>query len=193
MTKNFLFPIFLALILLSCLNGVQGQYSDQSGSYPTSTPITENSNIPTSANPLNASVTAGTKNSPYDYSQYYTMSSSPQNAHISTPEEININRTIPPTIVYLSNQMQPVSYALYSSDLASANSTYLWIQGTKSWSQYAAVPQGATVLLLAISPKGGNGYMTFMDADGKTYTYNYYFYPYSRLTFYADLPGRPII
>ncbi len=28
------------------------------------------------------------------------------------------------------------------------------------------------------------------DASGQVSNYNYYFYPYSKLTFYADRPGR---
>ncbi len=109
--------------------------------------------------------------------------------HVSTPEQVSIIGSLPST-VYLSNQMQPVNYATYQSS-APANS--LWIQGTGSWSQYASVPQGSTVPLIAMTSVPGNGYLTFTDASGQTYTYNYYFYPTSRLTFYADLPGRHIL
>lgn len=133
------------------------------------------------------------QNTASQYSQYYQMLSGPApSTHISVPVEYNIAGSYPST-VYFSNQMQPVNYATYQSNPMYTQSNSLWIQGTNSWTQYAVVPQGATVPLIAITPSGGTGNLYFMDATGLTYTYNYYFYPYSQMTFYADVPGRHTI
>lgn len=173
--KNLrLFTALLALVLLMCLSGVQGQYTTSPSGY-------------TAAMPTAAQNTAS------QYSQYYQMLSGPApNTHISVPVEYAIAGNYPST-VYFSNQMQPVNYATYQSNPMYAQSNSLWIQGTNSWTQYAVVPQGATVPLVAITPTGGTGNLYFMDSTGLTYTYNYYFYPYSQMTFYADVPGRHTI
>jgi hypothetical protein len=173
--KNLkLFTALLALALLMCLSGVQGQYTTSPSGYSAA--------MPTAA-----------QNTASQYSQYYQMLSGPApGTHISVPVEYNIAGNYPST-VYFSNQMQPVNYATYQSNPMYAQGNSLWIQGTNSWTQYAVVPQGATVPLLAITPAGGTGNLYFMDATGLTYTYNYYFYPYSQMTFYADVPGRHTI
>jgi hypothetical protein len=96
-----------------------------------------------------------------------------------------------PTTVYFSNQMQPVPFSMYKSNPTYLRNDSLWIKGSTDWSQYAAVPVGANVSLLAISPTGGSGILNLVDSTGQTYSYNYFFYPNSsRLTFYADAPGR---
>jgi len=95
-----------------------------------------------------------------------------------------------PTTVYFSNQMQPVPFSMYKSNPTYSGSDSLWIKGSTDWSQYAEVPVGANVSLLAISPTGGSGILNLVDANGQTYSYNYFLYPNSQLTFYADTPGR---
>ncbi len=173
--KNLrLFAALLALVLLMCLSGAQGQYTTMPSGYSTAMPTTA-------------------QNMASQYSQYYQMLSGPApNTHISVPVEYAVAGNYPST-VYFSNQMQPVNYATYQSNPMYAQSNSLWIQGTNSWTQYAVVPQGATVPLIAITPAGGTGNLYFMDSTGRTYTYNYYFYPYSQMTFYADVPGRHTI
>jgi hypothetical protein len=162
-----LFTALLALILLACLSGVQGQYTTSStGSAAQSTP---------------------------EYSQFYTMPTGPApSAHISAPQQFEIAGSTPSTI-YFSNQMQSVPYSQYQSNPTYAGTNSLWIKGAQDWSQYATVPMGAIVSLLAISPTGGSGTLNFVDADGQTYSYNYFFYPNSLFTFYADKPGRHMI
>ncbi len=124
------------------------------------------------------------------YSEYYTMLRGPAPAyHISVPVQFDITGTRP-LDVYFSNQQQPVSFPQYQSGPTYNTSNSLWIQGTTNWTQYAEAPQGSTVSLIAVSPTGGSGNLVFVDADGRMYNYNYYFYPYSQMTFYADKPGR---
>jgi hypothetical protein len=85
--------------------------------------------------------------------------------------------------------MQPVPFSMYQSTPTIFSKRL--IKGATDWSQYAAVPVEANVSLLAISPTGGSGILNLVDANGLTYSYNYFFYPNSsRLTFYADIPGR---
>jgi len=174
MKLNRICSALLALILLACLSGVQGQYSTPTSGYSAAAP---------SATQNNAQYT--------QYSQYYTMNTGPApNTHISVPQQYNIT-SIMPTTVYFSNQMQPVPFSMYKSNPTYLRNDSLWIKGSTDWSQYAVVPVGANVTLLAISATGGSGILNLVDANGQTYSYNYFFYPNSsRLTFYADAPGR---
>jgi hypothetical protein len=124
------------------------------------------------------------------YSEYYAMQSGPAPAHhISFPVQFNITGSAPMT-VYFSNQQQPVPFAAYQSSPAYNASNSLWTKGSSNWTQYAAVPLGSTVSLIAISPAGGSGDLVLTDTSGQTSNYNYYFYPHSQLTFYAYEPGR---
>jgi len=107
--------------------------------------------------------------------------------HITPPQPFVTEGNTPST-VYFGQQQQPVAYSQYQSTSSTGNT--LWIKGSDSWAQYAAVPQGAAVQLLAISPNGGSGYISETQPNGQTYNYNYFFYPTSQLTFYADTPGR---
>jgi hypothetical protein len=171
-----IFQALMALILLACLSGVQGQYNTSTIGYPATAPNT-------------AQVTAQYA----QYSQYYTMNTgTAPSAHISVPQPYDITGNVP-TTVYFSNQMQPVPFSQYQSNPTYSGSNSLWIKGTTAWSQYAVVPVGANVSLLAISPTGGSGVLNFVDSNGQTYSYNYFFYPVSQLNFYADTPGRHTI
>ncbi len=124
------------------------------------------------------------------YSEYYAMQSEPAPAyHISFPVQYDITGNAP-TTVYFSNQMQPVPFAQYQSSPAYNVSNSLWIKGSSNWTQYAAVPLGSTVSLIAISPAGGSGNLVLTDAGSQISNYNYYFHPSSQLTFYAYKPGR---
>ena len=126
------------------------------------------------------------------YSQYYQLISGPTPSNkISAPEQYDITGHTPNT-VYLTTQNQAVPFSRYQTNTKYAGNS-LWIQGTTNWAQYAVVPQGSTVSLLAISPAEGIGNLNFMDYDGQMYNYNFYFYPESHLTFYADKAGRHVL
>jgi hypothetical protein len=98
-----------------------------------------------------------------------------------------------PSTLYLGEQMYPVPYSQYQSDPVPAGANSLWIKGITNWTQYVAVPQGATVAILAVSPTGGSGTLNYMDSTGKTYSHDYFFYPNSLLTFYAATIGRHML
>ena len=160
MRNHRLFMTVLAIIAISCLSGVQAQ-------------------------PLGIV----TPNAASQYAQYYTMPTlSAPIPHISVPAQTAIvGKT--PAILYLGTQQQPVPYSQYLANANNAIVPSLWIQGTGSWTQYVTVPQGATVPLIAVSPTGGSGYLGEI-LNGMTYNSNFYFYPNSILTFYADTIGQ---
>jgi hypothetical protein len=152
--KNYrLFSTLLAIIIITCLFGLQAS-------------ATEN---------------------PLQYSQFYTTTTGPVPSNsISAPQQFVIVGNIP-SHVYLGEQMQSVPYSQYQSSPAYTGANSLWIKGATAWTQYAVVPQGATVSLIAISQTGGGGSLTY---DGQIYSNNYVFYPSSLLTFYAGTIGR---
>jgi hypothetical protein len=169
-----LFSALLAIIVIACLFEVQGQFQEQY--------VTPSSGYSTAA--------PSAAQNPLQYSQFYTRTtgSAPSNP-IGAPQQFEIAGNMPST-VYLGEQMQSVPYSQYLSYPAYTGANSLWIRGATAWTQYAVVPQGATVSLFAISPTGGSGSLTFVDSDGQTYSHNYFFYPNSLLTFYADTIGR---
>ena len=138
--------------------------------------------------PVNgSSITPSTAQSTSQYSQFYTaLTGSVPSAHVLPPLQFNLTGKTP-TNVYFGTQMQQVPYSTYQS---TASGNTLWIQGVTDWSQYAVVPQGTMVSLLAISPNEGSGNVILVDSSGQNYTYIYFIYPTSQLGFYADAPGR---
>ncbi len=167
MKMNLLSSALLAFILLACLSSAQGQNVIPLGGY--------------------SSTTSNAAQSASLYTQYYgSISGSAPSSHIMPPVQVNLTGKTPAN-VYFGTLMQQVPYSTYQP---AASGNALWIQGSNDWSQYAVVPQGAMVPLLAISPKGGNSDFVLYDASGQKYDYNYFLYPMSQLGFYADAPGR---
>lgn len=165
MKMSRFFTASLALIILACSFGVQGQYTTTQSQ---TTSIVSSSNMDT---------------------QYYTTTSGlAPRMHVGASVPFDITAK-PPSNVYLGSQNQAMPYAQYmSSPSASAGAYSLWIQGTTNWTQYVTVPQGSTVTLLAISPSGGKGYLDEL-ANGLMYNFDQTFYPSSQITFFADTVG----
>lgn len=128
------------------------------------------------------------------YSQYYSMhSGSAPEKHIEAPKKGEIKDKTPAT-VYFSYQMQPVPYTQYQTYATYTGGNSLWIQGSSSWTQYAKVPQGSSLSLMATSSTGGNGNLYEIHPDGKLYKNPFYFYPgYNQIEFYADSIGQHIL
>ena len=170
--SRFFTAFLLALIILACSFGVQGQYTtaqSQTTSSITSSGIT----------------TSGTNS---QYTQYYsTPTGSASGVHIGASVPFDITAKTPSN-VYLGSQNQAVPYAQYMSS-SNAGANTLWIQGATNWTQYVTVPQGTTVTLIAITPAGGKGYLDEI-ANGLMYNFDQTFYPSSQLTFYADTVGQ---
>jgi hypothetical protein len=128
------------------------------------------------------------------YSQYYTMSKgNAPKVHIDAPKKHDIKGKTPST-VYFSYQMHAVPYSQYQTYATYTGGNSLWIQGSTSWTQYAAIPQGASLSILATSSNGGNGYLYEIMPGGQL-TKNYYsFFPgYNQINFYADTVGQHIL
>jgi hypothetical protein len=172
-----LFLTLSAIIVMACLFGVQGQFQEQYVA-----PSSGYSSIASSA-----------AHDPIHFAQFYTMTTGPAPSNpIGAPQQFEIAGNVPSTL-YLGEQMYPVPYSQYQSDPVPAGANSLWIKGITNWTQYVAVPQGATLALLAVSPTGGSGTLNFMDSAGQTYSHNYFFYPNSLLTFYAAAIGRHML
>ena len=128
------------------------------------------------------------------YSQYFTMSkgSNPK-THIDAPKKQDIKGKIP-TTVYFSYQMHAMPYSQYQTYTTYTGGNSLWIQGSTSWTQYAAIPEGASLSILASSSAGGSGYLYEIMPGGQL-TKNYYsFFPgYNQINFYADTVGQHIL
>lgn len=117
------------------------------------------------------------------YSQYYTMTGgSTLGTHIIAPKQYQISGN------------QAVPYAQYLSYATYTGGNSLWIQGSSSWTQYAAVPQGAFLSLIATSSKGGNGNLYEIYPDGRLLKNNYYYFPgYNQIGFWADTIGQHVL
>jgi hypothetical protein len=90
--------------------------------------------------------------------------------------------------------MQSVPYSQYQSYATYTGGNSLWIQGSTSWTQYAQVPQGSSLSLLATSSTGGNGYLYEIAPDGKLTKNSFYFYPgNNHIGFFADKTGQHIL
>lgn len=128
------------------------------------------------------------------FSQYYSINKAfGSKKHIEAPKKHEIKNEIPKT-VYFSYQMQAVPYTQYKTYSAYTGGNSLWIQGATSWTQYAQVPQGSSLSLLATSTAGGNGYLYEIDPSGILSKNNFYFFPGSnQIGFYADTIGQHIL
>jgi hypothetical protein len=128
------------------------------------------------------------------YSQYYwAYKGSAPKKHIEGPKKHAIVDSMP-TTVYFSYQMQAMPYSQYQSNAAITGGNSLWIQGASSWSQYAKVPPGSGLSLLATSSAGGYGYLYEIAPGGKLSKESFYFFPgSSQIDFYADTIGQHVL
>jgi len=189
MRRNSLISMLLALVLLTCISEVQAQGPDHM------VPITSKDVSKYSQTQGQNHMLSGTsKVDVSKFSQYYSMTqgSTPKN-HIVAPKKFNINGKVP-SMIYFGYQQQAVPYSQYQTYAAYTGGNSLWIQGATSWTQYAAVPQGSSLSLLAISSTGGNGYLYEIYPDSHSTNNNYNFYPgYNQINFYADAVGQHIL
>lgn len=169
MRRTCLISVLLALILLTCASGVQAQGPNQMASATYTEDVSQ-------------------------YSQYYSMpQGTAPTTHIVAPEKYDLNGKVP-TSIYFGYQQQAVPYSQFQTYATYTGGNSLWIQGSTSWTQYAAVPQGSISSLLAYSSTGGNGYLYEIYPDGHLVKNYYYFYPgYNLINFYADATGQHIL
>ncbi len=128
------------------------------------------------------------------YSDFYSMpTGSAPKEHIEAPKKHEI-KSATPTTIFFGYQTQAVPYTQYQTYATYTGGNSLWIQGSTSWSQYAIVPQGAILSILATTSTGGNGYLYEINPNGQLYKNSFYFYPgYNQINFYADTVGQHIL
>ena len=160
--------------------------------------------VPSASYPLNTSnaslYTTGAAESAFvPYNEYYTAATKNTTATkaakggvIGNPAPFDISGNEPVAVYY--GDGQGLTYSQYASAMASRSD--LWIKGTTNWSQYAAVPLGSSLELVAFAPQGGNAgfYQTIQTSsilhDYGTYQLN----PgYSSMSFDADQAGRHML
>lgn len=128
------------------------------------------------------------------FSQYYSFNKGfGSKKHIEAPRKHEITHEMP-SMLYLNNQMLAVPYAQYKTSSAYTGGNSLWIQGAASWTQYAQVPQGSSLSLLAISSTGGNGYLYETNPDGTLTTNSFCIFPGgNQIAYNADTVGQHIL
>jgi plastocyanin len=127
------------------------------------------------------------------YTQYYEMTGeAAPTTPITTPEEYDIKGK-EPSMLYFYGPQNPIPYSQYQTYATYTGGNSLWIQGATSWTQYAKVPQGARLSLIALTSTPGNGYLYEIYPSGKLVKNNYYFYPYNRINYYADEVGQHVL
>lgn len=167
MKMNWLSSAFMAFILVACLSGANG------------------------AEPVALSGYQGAKISDFTnaalYSEFYgSMMGAAPTSILTAPEQVDLAGKAPST-VYFGTEMQKVAYSTYQP---AASGNAIWLAGATSWSQYAKVPQGSVVNLLAVSTAEGQGTFVVYHPTGQRFEYNYFIFPASQLKLFADAPGR---
>jgi hypothetical protein len=128
------------------------------------------------------------------YREYYTTAIVPFTSvvsdTVSSPVQYDISGRAPAGVYYRNGLWLP--YTTYAaSQLTRSND--LWISGQNNWTQYAAIPLGSSLQLLAAVPSGGMGSFfkliqtNAVSCDYRTVQFN----PgYSSMNFIAGQTGR---
>ncbi len=129
------------------------------------------------------------------YSQYFSSiipAGQAPTTPISAPKQFDLSGK-EPQMLYFGSTQKAVPYTQYQTYALNTGANSLWIQGTSSWTQYAAVPLGSSLSLIGMSSTGGYGYLYEIYPDGTLDTNSYYFYPYNQIGFYADQVGQHLL
>ena len=126
------------------------------------------------------------------FSQYYKVTPQVPSKPLTSPTQYKLSGQ-EPAMLYFGMSQKAVPYSQYQSYALYTGLNSLWIQGSSSWTQYAQVPQGSSLSLLATTSSGGNGYLYETYPDGTLNNNGYYFYPYNQIGFYADTVGEHLL
>jgi len=131
------------------------------------------------------------------YREYFTASRLPRASQMSqaigSPVQYDIAGKTPSGVYYGNGQAQ--SYDAYASSLSTPRND-LWIAGQNNWTQYAVIPVGASLELLASVPAGGSGglYKVIQTNSLKTDYQRMQFNPgYSSISLLAGQTGRHML
>ncbi|VVB64133.1 Cupredoxin-like domain protein [uncultured archaeon] len=126
------------------------------------------------------------------FSQYYKVTPQAPSKPLTSPTQYELKGQ-EPAMLYFGMSQKAVPYSQYQSYALYTGLNSLWIQGSSSWTQYAQVPQGSILSLLATTSSGGNGYLYETYPDGTLNNNGYYFYSYNQIGFYADTVGEHLL
>lgn len=125
------------------------------------------------------------------YAQYYKTGEGPVS---SQAEQYNIAGQQPSTLYVAGQKQMAIPYSQAQTYATFTGGNALWIQGTNSWTQYAQVPQGSYLSLIATTSNSGNGYLYEIYPNNRLERSSFYFFaPYTRINFYADTIGQHIL
>jgi PKD repeat protein len=157
------------------------------------TNVTTNAMIPVPGPSLNLNQSAS-QSKVLQFSKYYTVTPHAPSETLASPTQYELKGQ-EPAMLYFGTSQKEVPYSQYQSySLATGLSNSLWIQGSSSWTQYAQVPQGASLSLLARTSSRSNGYLYEVYPNGALYKNSYYFFPgSSQIDFLADKVGEHLL
>ena len=123
------------------------------------------------------------------FSTYYRMEAAESERQLTSPAKIDFSEVAPETI-YFGSAQKAVPYSQYQSYATSTGANSLWISGSSSWTQYAVIPIGSYLNMIATTASGGYGYLYEIYPDGNLDKSAYSFYPYNTMGFYAGKLGE---
>jgi hypothetical protein len=135
-----------------------------------------------------ASQSYSSDNSVVEYSQYYSFSSTVEGGRVSSAEKYVTASG--PSYIYMGSDRKKIPYSNFQYSNYYGQGNFLWIEGDDSWTDYAKVPKDSYLDLIAIAPYGGNAYLYEEYPNGQTKVSTITIFPNSRISFYADTPGK---
>jgi len=126
------------------------------------------------------------------FAQYYQVTPQPPSQPLTAPTEYKISGQEPATLYFGASQ-EAIPYSQYQTYATTLGMNSLWIKGATSWTQYAIVPKGSSLSMIATAPSGGYGYLYEVYPDGTLDKNGYNFYPYNQIGFYADQVGQHLL
>ena len=138
--------------------------------------------------------TAGAAESAFiPYSEYFAAATkTAEGGVIGKPAQYDISGKEPIAVYY--GDGQGLAYSQYASAMATRSD--LWIKGTANWSQYAVVPLGSKLELVAYVPQRGDaGFYQTIQTNSIFHDYGVYqLNPgYNNMSFDADQAGRHML
>ena len=128
----------------------------------------------------------------YPYREYHSTAKPTTGGIISNPAKFDITDRAPSVVYYGGGAGLP--YSQYAS--LSSKSNDLWIQGTNNWTQYAVVPVGTWLQLVAHLPVSGTaGFYETVQTDAVSSKYMTYQFNtgYNSMSYYAESAGRHML
>lgn len=127
------------------------------------------------------------------FSEFYINTSMPLVGGFA-PVKVDVTHKTPSKVYFGSGR--EVTFTQYQSAVASTRSNELWIQKGADWSQYAIVPAGTVLQLIAFAPLGGQAdyyELTQTDTAGVTSKRVNFYSGYNSINYAADKVGRHIL